>query len=116
MGEIPRAQRFPIHTTLRYRPSGESEWQEGETVNISRTGVMFRAERLVAEQTPVEMSFELPVEIADDSAAIIFCQGEIVRTIMPPASDAPPAIAARILEYRFTRGAEQPERERGREE
>ncbi len=116
MAEIPRAQRFPIQTTLRYRESGEAAWREGETVNISRTGVLFRAQRIVAEQTPVEMSFELPVEIAHDSAAVIVCQGQIVRTIMPPASDQPPAVAARIFEYRFTRGAEKSDLGRGREE
>lgn len=116
MGEIPRAQRFPIQTTLRYRESGETAWREGETVNISRTGVLFRTQRMVAEQTPVEMSFELPVEIAHDSAAVIFCQGQIVRTIMPPASDQPSAVAARIFEYRFTRAAERSKLDRGREE
>ena len=103
---VPRAQRFPIQTTLRFRASGQSEWLEGETVNISRTGVLFQAQRVVLINTPVEMSFHLPVEIADESAAVVFCQGQVVRTVLPPATDASPVLAAKILEYRFERAKE----------
>jgi hypothetical protein len=99
----PRAPRFPIQAALRYRVGNETDWLEGETVNISRTGILFRARKQEALKTPIEMSFNLPVTLADESGAIVFCQGEIVRTVLPPASDSPPRLAARILEYRFAR-------------
>ncbi len=101
---VDRAPRFPIHAPLRYRPSGEIGWNDGRIENISRSGVLFRAGELVDVNTPVEMSFVLPVEIAGEQAAEVFCRGTIVRTLLPPTTDAPPALAARILEYRFQHG------------
>ncbi len=43
--ERPRAQRFVLELGLQYRASGQTEWHEGRTENISHTGVLFRAER-----------------------------------------------------------------------
>ena len=105
----PRAPRFLIQSALRYRVGAETDWLEGETVNISRTGILFRAQRPETVKTPIEMSFNLPVTLGDESGAIVFCQGEVVRTVLPHASDSPPELAARILEYRFARqqGAEE---------
>jgi hypothetical protein len=37
----PRAQRYPLHIPLKYRPSGTPNWWEGRTENISRSGVLF---------------------------------------------------------------------------
>jgi hypothetical protein len=108
-GDAERAPRFPIHTQLRYRPSGETAWREGITENISRTGVLFRAEQIVTVNTPVEMSFLLPVEVGGEEGAAVFCRGMIVRTVLPPAHDAAPALAARILEYALQRA--EPSRE-----
>lgn len=53
--------------------------------------------------TPVELSFVLPGEVAGAGGAIVFCHAEIVRTILPPTSDVAPALAARILDYQFQR-------------
>ncbi len=98
-----RAPRFEIHAPLRYRPSGKMGWSKGRMENISRSGVLFRAEQLVDVDAQVEMSFVLPVEIVGEGAAEVFCQGTVVRTMLPPTTDAPPALAARILDYRFMR-------------
>lgn len=100
-----RASRFPIEMRLRYRPSGEVGWTEGKTVNISRSGVLFEADELLEVDTPIEMSFDIPIEIggAAGAGAEIACRGQVVRTILPPATDAPPAVAATIAEYRFVR-------------
>jgi PilZ domain len=115
MAGIPRAQRFSIQTPLRYRESGDSTWQEGETVNISRTGVLFRTQRTIASRTPLELSFELPIEVASLSGATVICQGEVVRTVMPPTSDDAAAVAARILEYQLARVPDEQGLEGGRE-
>lgn len=98
-----RAQRFVIPMPLRYRRSGEEGWQEGRVENISRSGVLFQAGRLIDVKEPVEMSFQLPVEIGGSTRAEVFCVGEIVRTLLPATSDVQPAMAARTLHYRFVR-------------
>ena len=100
---ISRAPRFSIQIPLRYRPSGEIGWSEGRTENISRSGVLFEAEQIIGVETRVEISLMLPMEIAGEAGAEVVCRGQIVRTVLPPATDAPPELAARILDYRFVR-------------
>src|SRR5215813_4306965 len=39
-----RAQRFQLHLPLKYRRLGEKIWHEGTTENISRSGMLFKAE------------------------------------------------------------------------
>lgn len=104
-----RAQRFVIPMPLRYRRSGEEGWQEGRVENISRSGVLFEPAQLMQVKEPVEMSFQLPVEVGGASGAEVFCVGEIVRTVLPAASDARPGLAAKIVDYRFTRQGREPD-------
>jgi PilZ domain len=96
-----RAPRFPIHTLLRFRERGDEHWQEGETVNISRSGVLFRASQMVSVRTPLEMTFELPLELSEGPAATVSCQGVVVRTMLPAASDQGHELAATIQDYRL---------------
>ncbi len=98
-----RAQRFPLNMLLHYRVSGERNWREGRTENISRSGVLFRGEHVVEPNTPVEMSFVLPMEISGQGAAEVVCQGNIVRTVLATGTDTLPALAAAILDYQFLR-------------
>jgi len=98
-----RAQRFPIRTDLHFRTPGEREWLDGETENISRSGVLFHAPAPLEVSTPIELSFILPVDVSGESGALVLCRGRVVRTILPAASDAPPAMAARFSEYRILR-------------
>lgn len=100
-----RAERFPVHTPLRYRLSGDIDWREGRTENISCTGVLFRAEEMLAIDTAIEMQFDLAAEVEEGGGAMVICSGQIVRTLLPPASDAAPAMAAHIHEYRLVRGS-----------
>jgi len=101
-----RAQRFAVRMPLRYRPAGQAEWQTGSTENISRTGVLFRAERRMEVNTRVEMILDLRQVIAVESADIV-CQGRVVRTTA--GTDQPShAIAATIEEFSFLRAADLP--------
>ncbi len=102
----PRAERFPIHISVRFRPPGEEEWLEGETENISRTGVLFRAPIPLDVNTPVELQFGLPVEVGGEHGAMVLSLGRIVRTILPADRDASPTMAAKLLDYRIVRGTE----------
>lgn len=89
--------RFPIEAPLRYRVHGERHWREGTTVNISKSGVLFRCNQAVVPGTNVEMSFMLPVELSGEPGAKVTCRGVIVR------SKEFPLIAARIHGSRLLR-------------
>jgi PilZ domain-containing protein len=97
------ATRFAIQIPLRYRTSGETNWHGGKIENISRSGVLFRAEHRLEPKTPVEMSFVLPAEIGGEGGAEVICGGYIVRTVEPLTRNNLPGLAAAILDYRFLR-------------
>jgi hypothetical protein len=99
--EPERAQRFVIAMPLRYRLPGEDVWHQGNVQNISRSGVLFRAEGLMDEGAPIELTFQLPVEIGGESAAQVYCLGKVVRAVLPPTSDQPPALVVLIHSYQF---------------
>jgi len=96
-----RASRVPMALTLRYRPGGEVGWSEAQTINISRSGILFAAGESLAIDTPIEMNFDLPLEVGGAPGTEVTCRGHVVRTILPPATDAPPAVAVTIDEFRF---------------
>ena len=101
-----RARRFAISMPISYRRTKDESWLVGQVENISRTGVLFRVRDVFEVNTPLEMSFVLPVEIAAEVPGSVLCQGSIVRIVLPTAADESPALAARISEYRFVRGQE----------
>ncbi len=76
---------------------------EGRTENISRSGILFHSSAPLEVDVPVELSFALPVEAGGESGAMVVCHGQIVRRLLSPASDAPSALAAKILEYHLKR-------------
>ena len=104
-----RAQRFNLHLPLKYRLVGEDDWRTGTTENISRSGMLFRAETLVATSVQLEINLVLPAEIAGLSAAEVICRGEVVRAVESKSSAVSPALAAKILQYHFQHGAHAPE-------
>ncbi len=104
-----RARRFRIAVPLRYRQIGENDWRAGKTENISRSGMLFRAEQIIPTNVQLEINLVLPAEIAGLSAAEVTCRGEIVRTVDAPEPATPPALAAKILQYHFQHGTQVPE-------
>ncbi len=104
-----RAKRFKLQLPLKYRPLGEENWRAGTTENISRSGLLFRAEEIMPENVQIEINLVLPPEIAGLSAAEVVCRGEIVRTMSAESSAMSPALAAKILQYRFQHGSHVPE-------
>lgn len=107
---VTRGMRFPIAVSLRYR-ADESGWHDGESVNISGSGVLFRAAWPLAVETPVEMSFALPVAVPDRATVRIVCRGRVVRVTAPEPPDDRAIVAASIAKYQFVReqGAQQEE-------
>jgi len=102
----PRAARFHLRIPIRYRASGEVDWGEGTTENISRSGVLFRAKHLLEVGTAVDMSFVLPVVMGGEARAEVSCRGRIVRT--QPNTGARAGLAATIASYHFGRGRDKP--------
>lgn len=102
-GMIDRAPRFTIHVPLRYRVKGVKEWSQGETKNISRSGILFCGELALETNTQVELVFVLPIEVSGEAAAEVVCRGCISRIGPVTDSETPPIVAAMILDYRFIR-------------
>jgi hypothetical protein len=96
-----REQRLPIHVPLTYRRVGEKAWHGGATENISHLGVLFQAEQALEVGTPVEINFKQPIDTGEAVGVVVSCRGEIVRTILSPATEKPPVLAAKVSESQF---------------
>jgi PAS domain S-box-containing protein len=105
---LSRAQRFQLHLPLKYRRLDEEKWHDGETRNISRSGLLFQAEDTLQPNVILEINLVLPAEIAGLSATEVVCRGEVVRTIEHDGEKMPPALAAKILQYHFQHGTQFP--------
>src|SRR5271170_7566953 len=103
-----RAQRFQLHLPLKYRRLNEEKWHDGETKNISRSGLLFQAEDLLQPNVILEINLVLPAEIAGLSPTEVICKGEVVRTVESNGEKMPPALAAKILQYHFQHGSQLP--------
>jgi hypothetical protein len=96
-----RVHRMAIHVPLNYRRVGENGWHHGATENISRVGVLFQAEQAVDVGTPVEISFQEPIDTGEVVGEVVACRGEVVRAIPPPSTEDSLALAARVWQYQF---------------
>ncbi|MGA8618434.1 MAG: ATP-binding protein [Candidatus Sulfotelmatobacter sp.] len=105
---LSRAQRFQLQLPLKYRRLDEEKWHDGKTRNISRSGLLFQAEDPLQPNVVLEINLVLPAEIAGLSPTEVVCRGEVVRTVAAAGEEMPPALAAKILQYRFQHGAQLP--------
>jgi PAS domain S-box-containing protein len=105
---LSRAPRFQLQLPLKYRRLDEERWHEGETRNISRSGLLFDAEDALQPSIQLEINLVLPAEIAGLSPTEVICRGEIVRTVKAAGEEMPPALAAKILQYHFQHGSQLP--------
>ncbi len=105
---LSRAQRFQLQLPLKYRRLDEEQWHDGVTRNISRSGLLFQAEDPLQPNVVLEINLVLPAEIAGLSPTEVVCRGEVVRTLTTAGEQMPPALAAKILQYRFQHGSQLP--------
>jgi hypothetical protein len=96
-----RAQRYALHLSLRYRRIGEFAWHQGQTENISRSGVLFKTDDPFEVDTPVEFSMALATAMPRRDGAEVRCRGRVVRTVSPWDSEGHPVAAVIIEEYDF---------------
>jgi PAS domain S-box-containing protein len=106
LSSASRAQRFNLHLPLKYRIVGEGVWCNGITENISRSGMLFRADELIQPNAKLEINLVLPAEISGVTTAEVICHAEVVRTVELELPIVGPALAARILRYQFPHGSQ----------
>jgi hypothetical protein len=97
-GRVPRAERLWIDAPVAYRSIYDDSWQAGSTVNISRTGVLFRP----ADGAPPAADLQLVIYLSRapfevDGARVptpdLYCGGPVARTA---DVDGRPAVAMQI--------------------
>lgn len=100
----PRARRYGIGTSIRFRIGGGDGWREGKMQNISISGVLLCTDQPLEIDTAIEMRFVLPVELLNgESAAEVLCRGVVVRSSAPQGAEGEVNVAARIISSRFLR-------------
>jgi hypothetical protein len=55
---VERATRHGLRLPLRYRLDGQENWRTGETINISRSGILFYSNEILEVDSHVEIIFE----------------------------------------------------------
>lgn len=98
---MPRATRFPVILPLRYRTQGEIEWSYGMTIDISSSGVLFRADHVLDLQAPVEIEVIFPGDI--DGSARVVSRGTVKRTVITADPAHEEFMAASFEDYDFVR-------------
>ncbi|HEX6463764.1 MAG TPA: PilZ domain-containing protein [Vicinamibacterales bacterium] len=99
---LPRAPRYEVPIRVLYRTTGESAWLEGSAVNISTSGVLVSADRVMALQTPIELLLTVPPNVRTPFAGTTICRGHIVRAVQPSTLEDRPAFAAAITEFEIS--------------
>lgn len=97
----PRAARFLVRLSVRYRTATDLDWRHGITENISRSGMLFRTDGPVPPQTVLDLVLMLPGSVAGEPTSRVRCQGQVVRTVAPDSSGIAPAVAATVGGYQL---------------
>ena len=94
-----QATRYPIAARMLYRGQGESPWRVGETFNVSRNGVLFRADGAVPGQdASLDFILTLPVS-CDALPPCVRCSGHVVRIAPGTLPGGSHAVAVSIDGY-----------------
>jgi PilZ domain len=95
--ERRRSNRFPLERTLKYRVvsrRAEITAEDGETLNISSTGVLFSTKHDLEPGKRVELSISWPAQLNDHCALKLVAKGRVVRS-------EPGQAALEIQKYEF---------------
>jgi len=96
---LPRARRFPIAAELLFREHGQPAWRTGTTINVSRSGVLFRAEGTPPGSTQsLDFILTLPLN-GGAPAPHVRCQGRVVRIAPEALAGGGHAVAVSIEGY-----------------
>ncbi len=97
---IPRAARYRLDVPLRYRVAGSDRWQEGQTVNVSGTGVLVQVAEFLAPEMLFEMVLRLPLEVGNLPAGDLVCLGKVTRRSPDMAPPGGYLVAGMFVEFR----------------
>jgi len=91
--------RFPIQRALHYRTlnrRAEIVEADGETLNISSTGILFTSDHQLPIGTRLEMRIEWPTEVNEKGfSRVMVVRGRVIR------EHAKGIFALRIKQYKF---------------
>lgn len=76
------SDRFPIERDLRYKVISKKNGDEagqGKTLNISSTGVLFTADRMLLPGRRLEVAISWPAQLNNKCALKLVARGKIVR-------------------------------------
>lgn len=86
---------------MLFRQPGESTWRPASTLNVSRTGVLFRAEgKLPDSSRAIEFIMTLP-SFAPRVGARVRCTGAIARVAHEELVGGARAVGVTIEHYQF---------------
>ena len=100
-GEIQqRARRYAMAVPLEFRQSADAGWQTARTLNLSRTGILFRTEGAAPDQEgQIEFIVSLPLFSAE-MASRVRCTGRVAR-VASEVPDGGRAVGVTIESYEF---------------
>jgi hypothetical protein len=102
LNRVPRAPRFRIRLEVHWWLASDLERGIGVTENVSRSGVLFRAERALDLNIPIKMILVLPGTVAGEPPGRLRCHGHTVRVVWPPVPSMRPVVAATVGDYRLS--------------
>ena len=95
----PRERRLRFEVPVLYRPAETSEWLQGQTENISRSGLLFEAKAELPPGTPLELILEMPAELTGAGGAKVICRAKVARVATNSKGET--RLAAAIRDYQF---------------
>ncbi len=106
-----RADRVLLDTNVRYRTAGSARWRSGKTVNISRSGMLFRANHMLTPKAPVDVLLSLPSEITGEGKLRVMCCGYVSR-VQPQHMAQTAEVATAFVDFNLLDHTEQGRRTR----
>jgi hypothetical protein len=99
-----RPKRFPLRLPLDFRVLNGERWWRATTVNVSANGVLFRARKRLAPQTPLEVKMQLPPALTGDGTVRLLCSGYVVRSSESRLPFGRARIAATFHDFQLVNG------------
>jgi hypothetical protein len=97
-----RERRLRHVVPVLYRFGKKGEWLEGTSVNLSRSGLLFRASSEAALGIRVEVKLQMPEELTGESDVEVLCHAVVARATHVEGKQPPTfLIACSIEDYEF---------------
>lgn len=91
---VPRAARVPLNRPVQYRVDGDEGWSYGMTLNISSTGLLFRAGRSLHASAPMHIQVLLHGD--EQGSARVVGRGAVIRVMKSTGAERDHVIAATL--------------------